>query len=521
MLTLWSIYEQNVNPVVRIFHGPTTKTLFEAVSTGAETITTITEPALFAIYYAAVVSLNAEECQSLIQESRARLLKKYRWGLEQALARADFFNSSALIVLQAFALFAICVRRHDDTRLIVMWSAIAIRIAMSLGLHRDGTHFGLDPFQTEIRRRIWWHLVLLDVDSSRDHGMDAMLFEPLMDTRMPLNINDEDIFPDIVEPPTERTGFSEMTTSITRFETSMMAKRLSCTWPRVYHAHSGVVLRSLAEKEKAIRELQTRLNEKYLQHCDFNVPLQWATAVNVRSACAMLWMIIYHPRQRQSESISQDMKDQLFSGMVEVVENTRLLECSKATSQWGWYFHNDVQWPAIAYVLNELLIGSPGPSLSRAWRVIDAARRQWDADSSPLQKGMLWRTVKTMTAKAGLLDPERSGPNTSIPNESDSVQKTDGGNAASNGGSDDSPLPRTQAFEPDVFSTTLNAPNELGLMDYPIGEDPWFLLEDDFLRSNGVMPGGTNLQDPDILTNLQHAQRWGTFAESRNGFLPY
>ena len=71
------------------------------------------------------------------------LLKQYRFGVEQALARASFLNSDEIVTVQAFVLFLVCVRRHDDTRFVWSLTGLAIRIAQSLGLHRDGAKFGL------------------------------------------------------------------------------------------------------------------------------------------------------------------------------------------------------------------------------------------------------------------------------------------------------------------------------------------------------------------------------------------
>ncbi len=460
MLILWSIFEQNVMPVASIFHGSTTKALLESAASGAEAISTTNEIVLFSVYYAAVVSLQPEKCQTLLGDSQNRLMKKYRHGLEQSLCRVDFLNSSTFTVLQGFTLFALCVRRHDDTRLMVSWCATATRIAQSLGLHRDGSKFGLDPFQTEMRRRVWWHLVLLDADSARDHGIDPLLHESSFDTRMPLNVNDNDIYPEMPDPPVERQGFTDMTHCIARFEVCMVFRRLCYAPPRMDLSLGGYALRTLQEKESIVREVQERLDETYLQHCEKNQPLQFATAVSIRSACAMLWSIIYHPLQRKTDSISQDMHDQLFGSMVDVIENTRLLECNPATAQWGWYFHNDVQWSAIAYVLNELLTRPPGPSVSRAWRVIDAARRQWDADASPLQKGMLWRAVKAMTVRAGLREANSVTAASHIPMPPEH------------------PLP----------GATCATQNTLKVHNNYCQEDPWLLLgeESDFVNREAL-----------------------------------
>lgn len=84
------------------------------------------------------------------------LLRQYRFGTEQSLARAGFLNTNEIVTVQAFVLFLVCVRRHDDTRFVWSLTGLALRIAQSLGLHRDGSKFGLSPFDTEMRRRLWW-----------------------------------------------------------------------------------------------------------------------------------------------------------------------------------------------------------------------------------------------------------------------------------------------------------------------------------------------------------------------------
>lgn len=40
--------------------------------------------------------------------------------------------------------------------------SMILSIALNMGLHRDGELFKLDPFETEMRRRLWSILVMLD-----------------------------------------------------------------------------------------------------------------------------------------------------------------------------------------------------------------------------------------------------------------------------------------------------------------------------------------------------------------------
>ena len=51
------------------------------------------------------------------------------------------------------------------------------RVALGMGLHRDGEAFGLPPLQTEIRRRLWWYIIHVDVMTSASSGLPPLLFD--------------------------------------------------------------------------------------------------------------------------------------------------------------------------------------------------------------------------------------------------------------------------------------------------------------------------------------------------------
>jgi hypothetical protein len=267
---LWEVFKENVDPLVRVLHRPTAKNILINASSNTDSLSRSAEALLFSIYYGAVASLTPEQCQSLLGESKDSLSKRYRFATEQALARAGFLNSSSLMLLQAFVFFLICVRHQDDTRLVWSLGGLAIHLAQALGIHRDGTNFDLNPFETEMRRRLWWHISILDTRSSEDHGTDPTFSEQFYDTKLPMNINDDDIYPDMKEPPKERVGCTEMTFCLMRFELSVVMRRLNFTAPGDDDPDANK--RTLEEKEKLIDQCHRVLEEKYLQFCDMNIP---------------------------------------------------------------------------------------------------------------------------------------------------------------------------------------------------------------------------------------------------------
>lgn len=65
------------------------------------------EALLFVIYFAVVTSLTQEESKEFFGESKDALLDKYRFCVEQALARAGFLSAQELILLQVLVIFLV------------------------------------------------------------------------------------------------------------------------------------------------------------------------------------------------------------------------------------------------------------------------------------------------------------------------------------------------------------------------------------------------------------------------------
>ena len=279
---------------------------------------------------------------------------------------------------------------------------IALRLAVGLGLHRDGTNFNLPPFETEMRRRLWWHICILDTRSAEDHGTDPSIFDPHYDTQLPLNVNDQDLAPDMKEFPTEHVGTTEMTFCLIRFEVTVTFRRLVYVPPGTgvcTTIQSGV---SLEAKEELAKALQQRLEERYIRHCKMDKPIDWVSATVARLILAKMWLVIHHPLRREDRgrTMSGETKERLFETSIEVVEYSKLLESNENTNKWSWLFHTYMQWHAAVYLLNELITRPPGPIVDRAWNAVDSIYDGWTSTTSNQRKGMLWRPLRLLMGKA-------------------------------------------------------------------------------------------------------------------------
>ncbi|KAJ5206849.1 Transcription factor [Penicillium cf. griseofulvum] len=397
---LWEKYRENVAPLVTIVHQPTAKNLFAEAARHPDALDKNSEALVFAMYLCCIVSMNPAECLFQFGEDRATAVKRYRFATEQALAKAGFLNTQSLVLLQAAVLFLVCVRREDDSRFVWSMTSIVLRLAQSLGIHRDGTNFALKPFETEMRRRLWWHISLLDIRSSEDHGTDPLIHESMYDTRLPLNINDDDLTPEMETPPEEREGFTDVTFCLIRCEITSALRRANYSCP-------GSKLRppnSLPPIDRAGRMIQIisdRCEQRYIRHCDMNIPVQWCTATVGRLILAKLWLILHHPMTRKDSgfNMSQATRESLFLTAIEVLDFSHLLESDPKTSKWGWLFRTNMQWHGIAFVLAEICVRPICPITDRAWSAVSAIYTEW-ASHATHKKGMLWRPLAALMKRA-------------------------------------------------------------------------------------------------------------------------
>ncbi len=398
----WAIFKTNVDPVIKLLHLPHYEKMIFQASLDLDHVSKPIEVLIFTIYFAAVTTLSADDCIVQLGLEKQAALRKYRFAVEQALARAGFLNTQELLVLQSLLLFLTCVRRSDDTRYVWTLTGLLIRLAQGLGIHRDGQRFGLSPFETEMRRRLWWQISSLDARASEDQGSDPSIVEQSFDTKFPLNINDEDIDPGMKETPKEHEGATEMTFDLIRYSMGVTVRRLSYAPPGEGRCRTMNASLSIEDKERMIEDLHQYLEKKYLKHCHMSVPLHWVAATVARLILAKMWLVVHHPFSRSDAGagLPQETKDRLFRTSLEVIEFSRLLETEKTTLRWGWLFRTYVQWHAIAFVISQLCIRTIGPEVDKAWMVIEGVFDDWGGTVTSNQRGMLWKPLRKLMAKA-------------------------------------------------------------------------------------------------------------------------
>ncbi|VTT56406.1 unnamed protein product [Fusarium fujikuroi] len=390
-VTLLNIFIENVLPLVHIFHMPTTEQWFWDSIVSLDTLDRNSEALLFAIYYSSVISMDEDQCLGVFGESRSTFLNKFRFAVEQAMARANLLNTQSLVLLQAAVLFLSGLRNEDDSRTTWSLTSLIFHIAQAMGLHRDGTTFGLKPFDIELRRRLWWHICLLDMRSSEFHGYEPIVRDDMFDTKLPLNINDSDITPHMTEPPREREGYTQTAFCLIRCEV------MKAGWKVGYASPTPTAARG--DGELVVQQLKSRLEEHYLCYCDESVPFMLFTSKVAQLIVARTGLIVDFPRKQREAYTSTTIRDRLFSTSMEVLKLSSFILTNTSISKWTWHSKAHIQWHAAIFVLSEISSRPASAECDQAWEFINTVHNRWGMNERG-KRGNLWRPIQRLMVKA-------------------------------------------------------------------------------------------------------------------------
>jgi len=112
-------------------------------------------------------------------------------------ARTDFATLQTQVLL---VLGKILIQIRWDE----VWNTTGnlVRCAMSMGLHRDPSHFpALGPFESELRRRLWTTIIEFEMLACTAAGMPCMTRPTDYDTESPLDVDDLDLVPGMERGP--------------------------------------------------------------------------------------------------------------------------------------------------------------------------------------------------------------------------------------------------------------------------------------------------------------------------------
>jgi Fungal specific transcription factor domain len=269
-------------------------------------------------------------------------------------------------------------------------------MAESLGLHRDGEPLGLFPFQSEMRRRLWWHFLTRDGRAGEDYGLENT--KDISDVTLPLNVDDADLYPGMKELPPAKRGWTPMAFSLINIDLVRSMQKLASI------ATSSSPSSFLSEDVRAqiINETRERIEER-LELCNPVIPQHRLTLLCSRFLLRKLdfitrlqWLSL-KPLASHDEFATEE-------NLIEALEilTPRLVREDDLLKQFAWAREAYPQYYVTMYVLQHLCVKPEGPSVDRAWEAVELVFQQWDEFSSGFgSKSAVLAALRAKAVSAG------------------------------------------------------------------------------------------------------------------------
>ncbi|KAJ5959889.1 uncharacterized protein N7479_007039 [Penicillium vulpinum] len=398
---LWNVYVQNVDPLCKVLHIPTVTKMVDTISKQPFVASKSDECLLFVIYYFAVFSISEADCLQEFNEPRKNLMLRYRTAVHQALINASWLKTTSMPVLQAYILFLIALRTQIDSDTFWILTGIAIRLAQRMGLHRDGENLGLPPFEVQMRRRLFWQLLPLDSYAGQVSGTGIVISPNSWDTKRPLNINDDQIFPGMTEPPLEQRNATEMIFCLSRIELSNFYTQ---TGIKLKEIGGTIQFRDTRDIERLINEVEDLIETKFLRYCDILNPLHFFTTGVVRSATNAVRLRARIPLLMTQTTTDVQRRD-ICALAAKILDTTSAIYSNPDMQKYRWQIQAFFLWDALLCILRSLTdVGVYSASeVNTSWnRVADVY-----SNHEELVKGRrtLHVTIGKITLKAWLANP--------------------------------------------------------------------------------------------------------------------
>lgn len=106
-MQLWQVFINNVDPIAKILHIPTTQATVFAAINNPSNLEEDLNALLFSIYFAATTSLTPSAAANLLGQDKNTALNHYKQGLEQSLAGANILDTPSMRSLQAMTIYLV------------------------------------------------------------------------------------------------------------------------------------------------------------------------------------------------------------------------------------------------------------------------------------------------------------------------------------------------------------------------------------------------------------------------------
>jgi transcription factor-like protein len=368
---------------------------------------------LFAISLASISSMSEQDVQDNFRDSRTALLGRLSTGAETCLSKADVLNTTDIRLLQALVLYVEAKSQEGANRGLWCLMGMVVRIAMLMGLHRDGSLFNnIAPFDVEMRRRLWWHVCFMDCRSEEAQNTCTQMsvFAIRHDPEVPTNVDDKDLDPQMDTLPVSREGITDASLAIVRYQLWHLSKSVKHTSKQSSQPEQTTQMptadsppQPLPEPDSLVAS-RAKIEDMFFRHTRQDNPRHVFLADVIRHTLAVFELhfhLIQAPPTRTppADAICPGM-NRVFLLAIAVIELSHSLDTSPETSGWYWALRPPVPWRTISALLVHSNKRPWAPTCERAWNCVTSYMANSPTFRASCKKDVLWVPVRKLLGEA-------------------------------------------------------------------------------------------------------------------------
>ena len=251
---------------------------------------------------------------------------------------------------------------------------VAIRIAQRMGIDSESALARCTALEAEMRRRLWWSLILFDARVSELADFKPATLNPTWDCRIPLNVNDSDFRPEMKDPPQVQGKSTETLFAVVRSEIGDFVRHtmfhLDLTSPALKPVAKDVQHRPNSESSELV-SLERMIEDKYLKFCDPENPLHFMTIWTTRGYLAKCRLMEYCSR---SSSLSvyraEAQRDATVSFALSMLKCDTKVMTSPLTKGFLWLAHFYFPLTAYIHIVQNLKRRPVSDQAEQAWEIM-------------------------------------------------------------------------------------------------------------------------------------------------------
>lgn len=242
-----------------------------------------------------------------------------------------------------------------------------------MGIHDEAANSKQPVLEAEMRRRLWWSMVLFDARISEMTEWKVGTLLPTWDCKIPLNVNDFDIRSEMKNPPIVFGQPSESLFSVIRSEFGDYQRNCSD-----YLDFVNPSMKAIAKKPSPgpisdmdqVAALERMFEDKYIQNCDQENPLHFMTTWTARGYIAKSrFMHFLNTSARVPDQTEAQHQVGVTYALTMIDCDTKLMR-SPLTKGFRWLIYLYFPFPAYIFLVDYLRKQPLGQLADTSWQVM-------------------------------------------------------------------------------------------------------------------------------------------------------